>query len=378
MNYPPYMCPSHGWGLKNVITTSPAIFCRLRMHGLVGAGIERLVDDFKQLVMLKHEEAPGLAKLTRIREGEKKPGRRRVSILVGNRGLYLPQEMRRGADGAAHMHGFFLAHREGMRRQALANLQRVRFQAGFVHLHVHSEFSLLDGMSKLDVLMAETKRLGMDSIALTDHDDLGGAVRFATTAATAGIGGIIGVELTVAVPMARVPSGAAARATDDTLLDTHLVLLAESREGYGNLSTLVTRARLDQWRGQPQVSLETLAAHSAGLFALTGCPRGWVPTLVARGASDAACAATATLLDIFDRRVALECWDHALPEERRTAILLYDVDGFDYAEIAELTGCSVGTVKSRISRGREELRRLLGGREAGTRQGPRSLRGRDD
>ncbi len=65
---------------------------------------ERLVDDFKQLVMLKHEDAPGLAKLTRIREGEKKPGRRRVSILVGNGGLYYPQEMRRGADGA--MTGF--------------------------------------------------------------------------------------------------------------------------------------------------------------------------------------------------------------------------------------------------------------------------------
>jgi 4-hydroxy-tetrahydrodipicolinate synthase len=65
---------------------------------------ERLVDDFKQLVMLKHEDAPGLAKLTRIREGEQKPGRRRVSILVGNGGLYLPQELRRGADGA--MTGF--------------------------------------------------------------------------------------------------------------------------------------------------------------------------------------------------------------------------------------------------------------------------------
>jgi len=65
---------------------------------------ERLVDDFGQLVMLKHEDAPGLAKLTRIREGEKKPGRRRVSILVGNGGLYLPQELRRGADGA--MTGF--------------------------------------------------------------------------------------------------------------------------------------------------------------------------------------------------------------------------------------------------------------------------------
>lgn len=65
---------------------------------------ERLVDDFKQLVMLKHEDAPGLAKLTRVREGEKKPGRRRVSILVGNGGIYYPQEMRRGADGA--MTGF--------------------------------------------------------------------------------------------------------------------------------------------------------------------------------------------------------------------------------------------------------------------------------
>jgi 4-hydroxy-tetrahydrodipicolinate synthase len=65
---------------------------------------ERLVDDFKQLVMLKHEDSPGLAKLTRVREGEKRPGRRRVSILVGNGGLYLPQEMRRGADGA--MTGF--------------------------------------------------------------------------------------------------------------------------------------------------------------------------------------------------------------------------------------------------------------------------------
>ena len=65
---------------------------------------ERLVDDFPQLVMLKHEDAPGLAKLTKVREGEKKSGRRRVSILVGNGGLYYPQEMRRGADGA--MTGF--------------------------------------------------------------------------------------------------------------------------------------------------------------------------------------------------------------------------------------------------------------------------------
>jgi 4-hydroxy-tetrahydrodipicolinate synthase len=71
---------------------------------LAPATFERLVDDFAQLVMLKHEDCPGLAKLSRVREAEKKPGRRRVSILVGNGGLYLPQEMRRGADGA--MTGF--------------------------------------------------------------------------------------------------------------------------------------------------------------------------------------------------------------------------------------------------------------------------------
>ncbi len=179
----------------------------------------------------------------------------------------------------------------------------------YVELHCHSVFSLLDGAAQPEQLVARAVALGMPALALTDHDDLGGAVRFATSAATAGIGGIIGVELTVDVPV-DVPAA--------KLPNTHLVLLAETREGYGNLSTLITRARLDQWRGRPRVSLDVLAAHSAGVFALTGCPRGWVPTLVARGESDAACEATATLLDIFDRRVAIECWDHALPDERST------------------------------------------------------------
>jgi DNA polymerase III alpha subunit len=95
-----------------------------------------------------------------------------------------------------------------------------------------------------------------------------------------------------------------------------LVLLAENREGYGNLCTLVTRARLDHPRGRPRVDLDTLARHAGGLFALTGCSRGWVPRLVARGRTDAACDAAASLIDIFERRIAIECWDHALPEER--------------------------------------------------------------
>jgi error-prone DNA polymerase len=78
-------------------------------------------------------------------------------------------------------------------------------------------------------------------------------------------------------------------------------------------------------RGEARVTLDQLAAHASGLFALTGCPRGWVPVLAARGETDAACEAAASLLDIFDRRVAIECWDHGLPEERITTARLIEI-----------------------------------------------------
>jgi DNA polymerase III alpha subunit len=78
-------------------------------------------------------------------------------------------------------------------------------------------------------------------------------------------------------------------------------------------------------RGEPRVTLDQLAAHATGLFALTGCPRGWVPMLASRGETDAACEAAASLMDIFDRRVAIECWDHGLPEERVTTARLIEV-----------------------------------------------------
>jgi error-prone DNA polymerase len=96
-----------------------------------------------------------------------------------------------------------------------------------------------------------------------------------------------------------------------------LVLLAESRQGYAHLSTLITRARMDSPRGHPCVSLDTLARHADGLFALTGCPRGWVPALCAAGDHDGARTAAATLADIFGGRIAIECWDHGLAQERQ-------------------------------------------------------------
>jgi len=174
----------------------------------------------------------------------------------------------------------------------------------YAELHCHSTFSLLDGASDPERLVERAAELGMPALALTDHDDLGGAVRFSTAAKEAGVAGIIGAELTV-------------EATASTV--THVVLLAENRAGYANLSSLITRARMDHPRGTPCVSLDTIAQHADGLYALTGGPQGAVPRMLRRGNRDGACDALATLLDIFGRRVAVEVWDHAIPDERALA-----------------------------------------------------------
>jgi error-prone DNA polymerase len=187
----------------------------------------------------------------------------------------------------------------------------------YAELHAHTAFSLLDGAALPEPLVARAKDLGLAALAITDHDELGGVVRFATAAREAELPAIIGAELTVVVPPA---------ASDAPPLVTHLPLLAESRDGYANLATLVTLARQDvTHRGEARVTLDQLAAHASGLFALTGCPRGWVPMLAARGETDAACEAAASLLDIFDRRVAIECWDHGLTEERVTTARLIEI-----------------------------------------------------
>ncbi|MBW8770886.1 MAG: PHP domain-containing protein [Gemmatimonadetes bacterium] len=187
----------------------------------------------------------------------------------------------------------------------------------YAELHAHTAFSLLDGAALPEPLVARAKELGLAALAITDHDELGGIVRFATAAREAELPAIIGAELTVTIT----PS----RAGDEPLV-THLPLLAQSREGYANLATLVTLAREDvAHRGEPRVTLDQLAGHAGGLFALTGCPRGWVPTLAARDETDAACEAAATLMDIFERRVAIECWDHGLPEERVTTARLIEI-----------------------------------------------------
>jgi DNA polymerase III alpha subunit len=185
----------------------------------------------------------------------------------------------------------------------------------YTELHCHSALSLLDGASNPEALVERAHTLGYRALALTDHDELGGAVRFSEAALQTGLKAIIGAELSVKVTPDN-SSVVAQNTQRQALPTTHLVLLAETREGYGNLSTLITRARMDSPRGSPYVTLDTLAQHSRGLFALSGCLRGWVPLLASRGQMGAATEAAATLIDIFERRFAIECWDHHLEQER--------------------------------------------------------------
>jgi len=228
-----------------------------------------------------------------------------------------------------------------------------RVTAGeYIELHCHSAYSLLDGAALPEALVARAAELGLPALALTDKDELGGVVRFSQRADELGLQAIIGAEITFsagqqfsAAPAAPIDRQSARRTTaigrgasaehfypraqraaendaegvTRAAQNFSIVLLAENRTGYGNISSLITRGRMHSARGEPSVTLETLAHHAGGVFALTGGPRGWVPSLVAAGDADAACDATAALLDIFDRRVAIECWDHGLPEERRTS-----------------------------------------------------------
>ena len=168
----------------------------------------------------------------------------------------------------------------------------------YVELHCHSSFSLLDGASNPEELIRRAKAIGMPAIALTDHDDLGGVVRWAEAGDMHGVNALVGVELTMAGPPA-----------------SHLTLLALDERGYRNIARLVTTAREGD-RGEPRTTWDDLAAHTEGLFCLTGCSFGAVPQLLARGDERGARERLGWLADAFGGNVTVECWDHALAAER--------------------------------------------------------------
>ncbi|MDP3999779.1 MAG: DNA polymerase III subunit alpha [bacterium] len=139
----------------------------------------------------------------------------------------------------------------------------------FVHLHTHSHYSLLDGLAKIDNLIARTKELGMDSIALTDHGNLYGAVEFYKKAKKAGIKPILGVETYVA------PGNRTEKNNKDEKY-YHLILLAENNAGWQNLIQLITKANLEGFYYKPRVDKELLRQHREGLIALSACFAGEV------------------------------------------------------------------------------------------------------
>jgi DNA polymerase III alpha subunit len=174
----------------------------------------------------------------------------------------------------------------------------------FVHLHVHSNFSFLDGGSRIEDLVSRAAELGQPALALTDHDGLYGAVRFAKACAKRGVKPIFGAEVRVeslVTQAGRSTDGGGKIDGDPTADPHHLVLLAETREGYANLCRLLSAAHLaDPDRERPPlVTLESLRAYAGGLICLTGCRHGEVGYLIDTGRTPEAQTALVRLRDIF-------------------------------------------------------------------------------
>ena len=183
----------------------------------------------------------------------------------------------------------------------------------FVHLHVHTEYSLLDGSNKIKECVARVKELGMDSVAITDHGVMYGVIDFYRAAKAAGIRPILGCEVYVA-PGCRFDKEAGA-GKDDRYY--HLVLLAENDLGYHNLMKIVSRGFTEGYYYKPRVDLELLREYHEGLIALSACLAGEVQKNIQRGMYEEGKAAALRYQDIFgEGNFFLELQDHGMPEQR--------------------------------------------------------------
>ena len=163
----------------------------------------------------------------------------------------------------------------------------------FIHLHVHTQYSLLDGAIRIDALLNRAKDFSMDAVAITDHGTMFGSVEFYEKALKVGIKPIIGCECYLAPR----------RLTDKTAADgkglSHLVLLAENQEGYRNLCQLASVAQLKGFYYKPRIDKELLKQHSKGLVALSACLHGEIPRLIQAGKTDQADEAAHFYLNVF-------------------------------------------------------------------------------
>ena len=180
----------------------------------------------------------------------------------------------------------------------------------FAHLHLHTEYSILDGACRLDDALEAAGEMGMESLAITDHGVMYGALAFYEKAVERGIRPVIGSEVYVA------PGGRLKRDTGLEEQPYHLVLLAMNNDGYLNLMRIVTRGFTEGFYYKPRVDMEVLKEHAGGLVALSACLKGEVQAQLLRGDGEAAAAAAERYTRTFgDGNFYVELMDHGIPEQ---------------------------------------------------------------
>ena len=199
--------------------------------------------------------------------------------------------------------------------------------SGFVHLHLHSEYSLLDGACKIKDIPKMAKALGQDAVAITDHGNMFGVVEFFKACKEEGIKPIIGCEVYLA------PESRFERAKINNTSYYHLVLLAKNEIGYKNLSFLVSAGYTEGFYVKPRIDIELLRAHSEGLVALSACISGYIPKSIILGDMEGAEEHLLLMQEIFGEDFYLEMQNHGLDEEKivNEALIL----------LAEKTGCKI-------------------------------------
>ena len=181
----------------------------------------------------------------------------------------------------------------------------------FVHLHLHTEYSLLDGATRISSIADKALALGQDAVAITDHGVMYGVVEFYTALKEKGIKPIIGCEVYVAPRSRHLKEG-----RQDSS-GNHLILLCKDHIGYKNLSYMVSMSFIDGFYSKPRIDMELLRAHSEGLVCLSGCIAGKIPQLILAGSMAEAETAALELKDIFGEDFYLEIQSHGLDDERR-------------------------------------------------------------
>ncbi|HZE88485.1 MAG TPA: PHP domain-containing protein, partial [Verrucomicrobiae bacterium] len=191
----------------------------------------------------------------------------------------------------------------------------------FVHLHNHSQYSLLDGASQLEDLLDKAVEFGMPAVAVTDHGNLFGAVKFHDLAAARGIKPILGCEAYLA-PAGRKDKSTAAEGTQGSQKKPyyHLILLAENGKGWANLIQLASIAYTEGFYYKPRIDREILASHASGLIGTSACLGGEIAQLLLADRVKDAESAAGTYQEIFGKgNFYLEIQEHGLPEQKKIA-----------------------------------------------------------